>query len=499
MTQKYIERSQRVELTQPVYEFIAPMEYMVRPPQPPVYLFLLDVTYNAVATGLVAMASRLITGVLDSIPNTQGRTRVGLMTVDSTIHFYQIPVTSESDPKMLVVSDLEEPFLPSPEDLLVGLAEGRAGLERALHKISTLFANTQVNSSALGPALSAAIKLLGPVGGKIVVLQTTLPMLGEGKLQARDDARLYGSPKESGLLQPATSYYKTLATECQRLQVCVDLFCFPRPYLDLATLGCVARFTGGHIYLYEAWDGGSQEAVERLAGDLTDLLSTEMGLEAVIRIRASQGLSLGSYHGSFFLRSSDLLSLPNVNHQHAYTAQVSIEENIASQLACFQTAVLHTTCGGERRIRVLNAAYSVTDDARELFAHADVGALGDVLLKMAAEKVWSHRLEDARDALLNKITDILGAIKAIYQTGQNPQLLLPENLRLLPLLLLAILKSPPIRAGASLTPDVRSYYLALVKTLPVSESLALIHPFMFALHSLPDVVSAPEACRLLLV
>lgn len=50
-TQQRFDRNAKVELHCPVYEFIAPQEYMVRPPQAPAYVFLLDVTYAAISSG----------------------------------------------------------------------------------------------------------------------------------------------------------------------------------------------------------------------------------------------------------------------------------------------------------------------------------------------------------------------------------------------------------------------------------------------------------------
>lgn len=472
----------------PVYEFIAPVEYMVRPPQPPVYLFLLDVSYQAVTSGLLATAAKIILESLDSLPNAHDRTRIGVMTVDSTIHFYNLAAVNE-EPKLLVVSDLEEPFLPCVDDLLVDLTEGRVQVEKLLGKLSSIYANTQISSSALGSALTAASKLMAAIGGKIVVLQSALPNIGMGKVTNREDSRTFGTSKENALLQPANNFYKSLATECSRNQVCVDLFLAPAGYIDMATLGCVARFTGGKICYQPNFSSGSIEMVEKLAGELTNLLKDEIGLEAVLRIRASQGVSLSAYHGSFFLRSTDLLALPNVNSRHSYSAQVTIDENINSKILCFQAAVLHTNCNGERRIRVINAAFPVSDDPREVLLHADTGAIVDLLLKMAVEKVLVSKLEDSRDAILNKINDILQAIKNIFQTGQNPQLLLTENLRLLPLLFLSVLKCPAIRGGANTPTDLRTYLMALAKTMSVQDSLYLLHPFMFGAHSMSDEVT----------
>jgi protein transport protein SEC24 len=42
----------RAELNHSVIEFVAPTEYMVRPPQPAVYVFLIDVSHAAVQSGV---------------------------------------------------------------------------------------------------------------------------------------------------------------------------------------------------------------------------------------------------------------------------------------------------------------------------------------------------------------------------------------------------------------------------------------------------------------
>jgi len=45
------DRWARDELNHSVVEFVAPTEYMVRPPQPAVYIFLIDVSHVAVQSG----------------------------------------------------------------------------------------------------------------------------------------------------------------------------------------------------------------------------------------------------------------------------------------------------------------------------------------------------------------------------------------------------------------------------------------------------------------
>lgn len=91
-TQQPVDRWQRKELNHAVVEYIAPTEYMVRPPQPLVYLFVIDVSYPAIQCGMVATAATTILESLDRIPNDEGRTKIGIITVDSSIHFYNLNV-----------------------------------------------------------------------------------------------------------------------------------------------------------------------------------------------------------------------------------------------------------------------------------------------------------------------------------------------------------------------------------------------------------------------
>ena len=74
---------------------------------------------------------------------------------------------------MLVVSDIEDVFLPKPNDLLVNLTESRAALEALLGKLNDMFAENHVVGSALGPALQAGFKLM--VGSNSVPLCLKAP------------------------------------------------------------------------------------------------------------------------------------------------------------------------------------------------------------------------------------------------------------------------------------------------------------------------------------
>lgn len=61
---------------------------------------------------------------------------------------------------MLVVSDIDDVFLPKPNDLLVNLAESRSSLEALLGRVNDMFQENSIIGSAMGPALQAGFKLM---------------------------------------------------------------------------------------------------------------------------------------------------------------------------------------------------------------------------------------------------------------------------------------------------------------------------------------------------
>lgn len=62
---------------------------MLRPPQPAVYLFLLDVSSLAQQSGYLDVACQTIFEQLDNLPG-DARTQVGFIAFNSAVHFYSI-------------------------------------------------------------------------------------------------------------------------------------------------------------------------------------------------------------------------------------------------------------------------------------------------------------------------------------------------------------------------------------------------------------------------
>ncbi len=70
------DKDTRPELSRCSVEFVAPSDYMVRPPQPPVYFFVIDVSSTSAASRMLSSCVKAIKESLDSLPGLP-RTQIG--------------------------------------------------------------------------------------------------------------------------------------------------------------------------------------------------------------------------------------------------------------------------------------------------------------------------------------------------------------------------------------------------------------------------------------
>ncbi|KAK4408104.1 protein transport protein Sec24-like [Sesamum angolense] len=331
----------------------------------------------------------------------------------------------------------------------------------------------------LAQLLKAAFTVMRQLGGKLLIFQNTLPSLGVGRLRLRgDDIRVYGTDKEPALRAPEDPFYKQMAADLTKYQIAVNIYAFSDKYTDIASLGTLAKYTGGQVYYYPSFQASIHK--DKLRHELTRDLTRETAWEAVMRIRCSKGVRFTSYHGNFMLRSTDLLALPAVDCDKAYAAQLSLEETLlTTQMVYFQVALLYTSSSGERRIRVHTAAAPVVADLGEMYRLADTGAIISLFSRLAIEKSLSHKLEDARSAVQLRIVKTLREYRNLYavQHRLSGKMIYPESLKFLPLYGLALCKSIPLRGGyADAQIDERCAAGYTMMALPVKKLLKLLYP-----------------------
>ncbi|XP_040185309.1 protein transport protein Sec24B isoform X2 [Rana temporaria] len=486
VTRSYGEPHKQTEVLSSSVEFVASSDYMLRPPPPAVYLFVLDVSYNAIESGYLQYFAQSLLENLDKLRG-DSRTKIGFITFDSTVHFYNLQ-EGLSQPQMLIVSDVDEIFLPTPDGLLVNLHESKELIRDLLTALPSMFLSTRETHSALGPALQGAFKLMSPTGGRISVFQTQLPSLGAGQLQSREDPNQRSSTKGIQHLGPATDFYKKLALDCSGQQTAVDLFLLSSQYSDLASLACMSKYSAGCIYYYPSFHHKHNTVqADKLKQDLDHYLTRKVGFEAVMRIRCTKGLSIHTFHGNFFVRSTDLLSLANINEDAGFAVQMSIDESLTdTSLACFQVALLYTSSKGQRRIRVHTLCLPVVNSLPDVLAGADVQAVTSLLANMAVDRSISSSISDARDALVNAVVDSLLAYNSSLSNLQPSALIAPNSLKMFPLYILALLKQKAFRTGTSTRLDDRVFAMCQIKYQPIVHLMKMIHPSLYRIDRLTD-------------
>jgi protein transport protein SEC24 len=285
------------------------------------------------------------------------------------------------------------------------------------------------------------------------------------------------------LLQTASSFYKSFAVECSKQQVSIDMFLFSSQYQDVATLSNLPRYTGGQTWFYPGWNAARSEDAIKFASEFSSYLSAEIGLEAVLRVRASTGLRMNAFYGNFFNRSSDLCAFPAFPRDQGYVVEVAIDETLTKPVVCMQAAVLHTTCNGERRIRVLTLALPTTESLSAVYASADQQAIAVYYSHKAVERALGSGVDSARELIQSKAIEVLQTYRKELAGGSmgGGGLQLPANLRALPVLCLALMKhvsTRPIfaRAGLTWVADGTSEVLSDPLGSAISRLVSPFHP-----------------------
>jgi len=92
-----IDFEERPELYSGSVDFIATNEYMNRPPMPPTFVFLFDVSTPAVESGYLAMATQTVKSLIEegSLPGGD-RTRVCFLAYDKQLYFFNLRSTMKA-------------------------------------------------------------------------------------------------------------------------------------------------------------------------------------------------------------------------------------------------------------------------------------------------------------------------------------------------------------------------------------------------------------------
>ena len=130
-------------------------------------------------------------------------------------------------------------------------------------------------------------------------------------------------------------------------------------------------------------------------------------------------------------------------------------------------------------------ALPVSDQLADIYAGCNVQAITGMLAKMAADRVSTSCLGDAREALMNAVIDGIKAYKThMLSSAQAGFLCLPYTLRLFPAFVLALMKHPAFSFVARTTMDARADAMNTMRTVPLNALMIHIYPHLCSLSGL---------------
>lgn len=503
-TGKRVDCYDRPELSMGSYEFAATVDYCKnnKVPNPPAFIFMIDVSYNAVKSGFVTLICEELKQLINYLPRESNMEesviRVGFVTYNKVLHFYNVK-SSLAQPQMMVVSDVADMFVPLLDGFLVNVNESRTVITSLLDQIPELFADTRETETVFAPVIQAGLEALkaADCAGKLFVFHTTLPIAeAPGKLKNRDDKKLLNTDKEKTLFQPQTTFYNNLAKDCVAQGCCVDLFLFPNQYLDVATLGVVPYQTGGSVYKYTFFQMETDK--ERFLNDLRRDVQKDIGFDAVMRVRTSTGIRATDFYGAFYMSNTTDVELAGLDCDKTVTVEFKHDDKLNEDIgALLQCAILYTSCGGQRRLRIHNMALNCCTQLADLYRNCETDTLINYFARFAYRGVLNNPTKTVRDSLINQCAQILACYrKNCASPSSAGQLILPECMKLLPVYLNCILKSDVLQPGSEVTIDDRAYIRQLISSMDVADTNVFFYPRLLPFSKVdPASDSLPVAIR----
>ena len=456
-----VDRMERPELMLGTVEFTVPKEYWSKEPVGLRYLFLIDISQEAINRGLLAATCQGIMNGLygqnldDEAEEEEAETdqpaprristgaKVGIVTFDKEVQFYNLSEGLTSA-QMMVMPDLEDPFVALASGLFVDPAESKSVITSLLRALPNMFTLEKNPEPALLPVLNTALAALTASGGKIICSLSTLPTWGPGRLHMRDDGKGRDTDAERRLFTTEHPGFKKTASAMVSAGIGVDFF-LAAPgggYMDVATIGHVSRLTGGEVFFYPNFMA-PRDSLKYMT-EIEHAITREIGFQALMKVRCSNGLQVSSYHGGFLQHSFGAdLEIGTIDADKALGVVFSYDGKLDAKLdAHFQAALLYTSASGQRRVRCINVVAGVNDGATDTMRTVDQDAVVSIIAKEAASKVSEKSLKEIRANLTEKTIDILAGYRKNFSGSHPPgQLVLPEHLKEFSMYMLGLLKS----------------------------------------------------------
>ena len=199
-------------------------------------------------------------------------------------------------------------------------------------------------------------------------------------------------------------------------------------------------------------------------------------------------MNIDKYYGGFgeIADGTIQLSAMYADKTIAFTMKQSDKFRPGSQ-AYLQFAILYTTSNMERKVRVLNYTIAITDQISQVYSGIDMDAVLGLEIRRNMIPTFKTCMSNTRNQLCQTCINVLAHYRKAVSTSSPPaQFVLPESMKVYPLLLLGLMKTPAYGLTECFKLDAKIANLIQLCQGSFTYVLMKVYPRMYSIAKIID-------------
>ena len=449
--------SERKELTSPIIDIIAPNNYKTHENSGPSFLFILDISFQALISGFTQSA---VASLLTSIEYLDDNTFVSIMTVNDKLTIYDVLKNN-----MTTYSELD---LIKEEiySHVCTIKDNKDKIISILKQIQKLSPENAPHGHCLGSAMEAAEIVLQNTGGVILAFVYNRTSIGPKSVSPRSKDDMVN---EIALLKMSktenSKFYANIGKSFTNNCICFHLFVATDGFADLAVMGVPCGLTAGKCHIYKNFDISTHSG--DLHREIYRTITTKYLWDATMKLRISNGVYVRRIYSNCILVERDQLYLPAMSPEDSFTYEFEIQPHVTTQTVTFQFALAWNNDLKQRIIRVFTFSLPITEDPYQILQNVDEGALLTLLTKRTIPKILSE-----------------GAVAAARLfVHETKMLTTSSNFRSLPQFAYGILQSPYLSHNFPTGPDGRFSQIIQMRAAGIVDIMLFSYPRLLTIDN----------------
>ncbi|KAL7722956.1 Uncharacterized protein QTN25_000542 [Entamoeba marina] len=374
------------------------------------FIFVIDVSTTSLQNIFPSITALLPT-IFSTFPYHQ--LEVGFLTFHSSLQFWVLGETI----KLFEVNDLTTPIIPvPPSQFFVSFSKALEKMKDLFTAISTHITSNPIRDDCIPAVINAASDLLSfTSNGKILLFTTSFPPL---------------KPNPSSFHQQDTTSPSIDYELLKSNSISIDFFCFTQ--LSQTIHFPTSALTDGKFSCFFSF---TQKDQSQLRSSINSSLDISTQTDITLRLRVSCGLTVKQYFPEKHnvVDMCDTIKLTELSKDSSIICEIQHDStsNLTEPIY-LQCATLYTDVLGRRHLKIFNSIHSVQSNPSSIFSRADLDVVFASLFRMIPTRI-----------LFDTVCSIFAKYRSLSKTHTNSSnLVLPDSLRLLPLLIFSVTKNP---------------------------------------------------------